>query len=80
MFLTQIIGCIVAALVVAVLWLGVELHGIKRDADRRNELDGLIEKAKEAEFEMRRVKGEMYVTAGKYMMLIDEMKGASDDS
>lgn len=31
MFLTQIIGCIVAALVVAVLWLGVELHRVRRD-------------------------------------------------
>ena len=32
MFLVQIIGCIVAALVVAVLWLGVELHGVKRES------------------------------------------------
>ena len=32
MFLTQIIGCITGALVVAVLWLGVELHGVKREA------------------------------------------------
>ena len=31
MFLTQIIGCIVAALVIAVLWLGVELHRVRRD-------------------------------------------------
>lgn len=31
MFLTQIIGCIVAALAVAVLWLGVELHRVRRD-------------------------------------------------
>lgn len=34
MFLTQIIGCICAALIVAVLWLGVELHGVKRYMDR----------------------------------------------
>ena len=32
MFLTQIIGCITAALIVAVLWLGVELHGVKRES------------------------------------------------
>lgn len=34
MFLTQIIGCIVAALVVAVLWLGVEVHRTNRRVDR----------------------------------------------
>ena len=36
MFLTQVIGCIVAALVVAVLWLGVELHRMEwRDEARQ---------------------------------------------
>lgn len=39
MFLTQIIGCIVAALVVAVLWLGVELHRVNRRIDRRDGRD-----------------------------------------
>ena len=38
-FLTQIIGCITAALVVAVLWLGVELHGVKREVRRRDDRD-----------------------------------------
>ena len=39
MLLTQIIGCIVAALVVAVLWLGVELHRVNRRIDRRDGRD-----------------------------------------
>ena len=39
MFLTQIIGCITGALVVAVLWLGVELRGVKREVRRRDDTE-----------------------------------------
>ena len=34
MFLVQIIGCITAALIVAVLWLGVEIRRTNRRVDR----------------------------------------------
>lgn len=58
MFLTQIIGCIVAALVVAVLWLGMELRGVKRDIDRSRDLDELIGKAADAERALAQLKYE----------------------
>lgn len=79
MFMTQIIGCIVAALVVAVLWLGVEVRGIKRDADRRGEIDRMLERAGDAEFEARMAKAEQLAAADMYRSMMDEMKGVPDE-
>lgn len=80
MFMVQIIGCIVAALVVAVLWLGVELRGIKRDADRRGEIDRMLEKAGDAEFEASKARGELYAAVDMYRSMLNEMRDGRDDS